>query len=88
MHSRLFWLLCASGTLHTPTNKLDVERARFVKKNVMQSRVFSNSPRGDPIGAKIWGKEWEDQILGLVDYSLSHVKVHAGARMKGGGGRL
>jgi hypothetical protein len=54
----------------------------------MQSRVFSNSPQGKPNGPKIWGKEWEDQILGLVNYSLSQVKIHAGSKMKGGGGRL
>jgi len=55
---------------------------------MMQSRVFSDKLRGDSNGTRLRGKEWEDQILELVDYSLSRIQTHAGARMKSGGGRL
>jgi hypothetical protein len=58
-----------------------------VKKNIMQSRIFS-SDRQDNSGAKLQGLEWENQILGLVEYSLDRIQAHAGTKMKGGGGKL
>jgi len=54
----------------------------------MQSRVFSDKPHGDSNGSKLRGHKWEDQILEIVNYSLSRIQAHAGFRMKGGGGRL
>jgi len=78
----------ASGTLHTPNSILDIARADLVKKMIMQSRVFSSKRQGDHKGGNVSGEEWEDQILVLVKYSLNRVRTHAGARMKGGGGKL
>ena len=85
-HSR--YHLYIRGTLHTPTNKVHIERARLVKKNIMQSRVFRSDRRGDNSGTKLQGLEWENQILGLVEYSLDRIQAHAGTKMKGGGGKL
>ena len=67
---------------------MDVQRARLVKKIIMRARVFSSNRRGDNSGAKVRGAEWQDQILGLVGYSLNRLKAHAGSSMKGGGGKL
>jgi hypothetical protein len=64
-----------------------MERAKLVKKNIMLSWVFSRTRQGK-MGAQLQGEEWEDQILSLVGYSLDGLRVHAGAKMKGGGGRL
>jgi hypothetical protein len=54
----------------------------------MLSRVFSNKLPGDSNGTKLQGNAWEDQILKIVNYSLSRIKADAGFNMKASGGRL
>ena len=34
------------------------------------------------------GNAWEDHILNFTKFSLASLKVHAGSRMKGNGGKL
>jgi hypothetical protein len=76
-----------SGTLHTPTNKCDIARAKLVKENIMRSGAFINIVPGSK-NDKVSGAQWEDLILVLTEYSLLKLKTYAGTYMKGGGGRL
>lgn len=82
------FLFFNSGTLFTPTNNIDVVRAKLVKSTILQPRTLSNTNRHSPKGPALSGEAWERQILDMVDYSRERLKALAASKMKGGGGRL
>lgn len=70
-----------SGTLYTPTDDLDLERAKAVKVAIMRS-THLKYPKDSTV------LNWERNIQQGLKHSLPRLKAAAGLKMKSGGGRL
>lgn len=77
-----------SGTLYTPTNKVDIARARSVKRNILKYEGFTRRIDESQTSDQTSEQQWEDQILVLARYSLNNLKTYAGTYMQDGGGHL
>ena len=65
---------------------MDTGRARLIKKAILSSSAFTKTTSGKIV--KMSGMAWEDYILSLNKFSLLTLRVYAGSKMKGNGGKL
>jgi hypothetical protein len=76
-----------AGTIHTPTNVLDINRGRVVK-GAMLSSMTLRRPDGPKAGTRISDAAYADFLMERGKYQLDRLKGILSMKMQGYGGKL
>ncbi|KAJ7778735.1 hypothetical protein DFH07DRAFT_730681 [Mycena maculata] len=76
-----------SGTLHTPTNPLDLQRGHTIKTAMLSSATLKR-PAGSTPKTLISNAAYADFIMEKSQYKMERLKTILAMRMRGQGGRL
>ncbi|KAJ6620392.1 hypothetical protein B0H10DRAFT_2163599 [Mycena sp. CBHHK59/15] len=85
--SDLLACMSHSGTVHTPTNVVDLSRGRVVKTSMLSSYQLKR-PAGSTPKSLVSDNDYADFIAKHVKYKLETLRRILAMKMKGQGGRL
>ncbi|KAJ7921384.1 hypothetical protein B0H13DRAFT_1604569 [Mycena leptocephala] len=80
-------LSIANGTIHTPTNVVDIARGQFVKDTMLSSSNLRR-PIGSDHGTVVSDAAYANFLMEQAKYKLDTLRDILASRMKGKGGKL